>query len=158
MRRFRVLSLGLMGVIATLFLTVSVGAGGFWMTLGEPGKEAGKQAAFVIHPEGCHDPSQASVSARAEGLLDGQRKSLELPVRQAADGSFVVERAWPSNGNWVIAVSATYRGQTRSALLDVASDGTPVLEGVNERGKGRMVTRLFSDREIEGALGRVLSP
>jgi hypothetical protein len=62
-----------------------------------------------------------AVTATAEGLVDGQRRTISLSVRECADQAtrdvghphgrvlVAVPRAWPASGAWRVRVTLTYR-------------------------------------------------
>lgn len=94
-------------------------AGGFgiFATLPSPEVlERDKNAVLVLTAMGCHGPG-ATISATAEGLVNGQRRSVKLtltplPSPVATEGNapafprFAVKRQWPAEGTWVLALHA----------------------------------------------------
>jgi hypothetical protein len=102
-------------------------AGGFWLQFGDAGSSSdakARNAVFVVKPAGCHNPELAKVTASAEGIVNGTRKSVPLtliPLSEA--GSYAVARAWPDSGKWVVSISATADGRQTGAIAKLGSSG-----------------------------------
>lgn len=65
-----------------------------------------RDAAFLVHAYH-HDRTVGyPVSGTAEGLVDGQRRTIELDVRSTSRaGVFAVQANWPDEGHWVLKLS-----------------------------------------------------
>ena len=101
-------------------------AGDFWVSVeashsSRPGLAG--QAVLVVRPAGCHEPENATITATAEGLVNGQRKSLPLKLSAISPGVYEISRQWPSQGAWIVAVNAEYRGLPRAAIVRLGSGG-----------------------------------
>jgi hypothetical protein len=120
--------------LAATVVTVAL-AGGFYLSVERPAgaDPAFQHAALVVRTLGCKDPSQAKLTVRAEGIVDGQRRSQPLALRSVSQGVFAVDRAWPAEGTWVVAITATYNGVTREVLADPAADRPVLAESVSRR-------------------------
>lgn len=110
-----------------------------------------KSAAFVFRSQGCVDPAKMEVTGRAEGRVNGQRRTMPLRIVAAqTPGVFAVNREWPSDGVWVISLAAK---------CAAASAGALVVPG--ERGPNREASKFFpraaTEAEIDAAL-RTLGP
>src|SRR5262245_4390595 len=81
-------------------------AEGFTFTLGSPVAAQdyrGKVAAFVIRTEGCADPAKSQISATAEGIVKGNRRSTDLKVMaMTKTGVYAVYQSWGPDGAWVV--------------------------------------------------------
>jgi hypothetical protein len=115
--RFRsrlVLALALGSAITTY-------AGGFWISIQNPTtvKDAvAKNAVVLVRLDGCHNHADATVTATAEGLVNGQRRSIPLklePVSQPA--TYAVAPQWPAEGKWILNFSATYLGRDAGIIV-----------------------------------------
>jgi hypothetical protein len=117
-------------------------AGGFFLTLGTPVK-----GAFVtVRADGCHEPEKAQISATAEGLVDGQRRSVALKLRaMPSPGVYAVPRDWPAEGAWVVRIVAMDKGRSTGAVI-------PVLPGGFRRGTAKLVQRAPAESDIAAAL------
>lgn len=63
-------------------------------------------AALIVRTYRCGAPSEIRLSAVAEGMVDGQRRRLELAVKRTGEpGVFRVERLWPETGAWVVTLT-----------------------------------------------------
>lgn len=145
--------------VAPVFLatTAAVFAGGFYLSVTVPDAESDdprvKEAVLLVRPIGCHEPSAAKLSVRAEGLVDGQRKSLAVRLTPLGDEEgYAVRRQWPAEGVWVLTLTGEYRGHTSSVLADLAPNGT-LQTGKNGKGLAvRVVPHRLSTAEIETAV------
>src|SRR5438093_12495762 len=81
-------------------------ADGFTFTIGSPVASQDfqmKSAAFVFRTEGCAEPAKAQVSASAEGMVKGARKSVALKIAAASKpGVYALYHTWPTEGEWVV--------------------------------------------------------
>jgi hypothetical protein len=110
-------------------------AGGFALLVEVPAPASDprlKGAVLVVRPVGCHGPG-ATVSATAEGLVNGRRRSIPLTLTTVASQTkapgltfetFAIKRQWPSEGAWVLAIRATspgwvYQDRTLTATTDL---------------------------------------
>lgn len=124
-------------------------AGGFMISVSEPDGSVPEGTVALVNPLGCHQPSEAVFTATAEGITEGRRVSLPLEQVRTADGALAVQRIWPDEGAWVVAVSATYRNQTRSVLLKVdPASGKPMLAARDSR----TLSRTPTEKDIRAAL------
>ncbi len=141
--------------LALFVLSMSVSlvwAGGFMIAVSEPDGSAPEGTVALVQPLGCHQPSDAVFTATAEGISEGQRQSLPLQAVRTAVGSLAVQPIWPAEGTWVVAVSATYRNQTRSVLLKIdPASGRPMLGA----GDSRNLSRSPTEKDIQAALRAV---
>lgn len=62
-------------ILFVLLITGIAFSGGFQLSV-EPGKN--KNEAWVVKTFGCHNPSDATISGTAEGIINGERKSVSL--------------------------------------------------------------------------------
>jgi hypothetical protein len=73
----------------------------------------------VVHAWHCGGPT-AALTATAEGLQDGQRRSVPLAVKRTGDGVFSIDRQWPEGGSWALVLTVAGDRQA-SALVDLAA-------------------------------------
>jgi len=116
----------LVGLLAAL-LAGTCWSQGFTFRIGNPVASQDYQfkvAAFVFRTEGCADPAKAKVAATAEGLIKGERRSIDLQVVAASkSGIYAVQQAWPSAGNWVVALRGTCGDATAGAIVPFNRQG-----------------------------------
>jgi hypothetical protein len=124
-------------------------AGGFWISIQNPSTlkdAAAKNAVVLVRADGCHNPAEANITATAEGLVNGVRRSIPLklePVSQPA--TFAITRQWPAEGVWVLNLTGTYLGRDAGALVRI----TP---GKFEKESARLFQRKVTAAEIDAAL------
>lgn len=114
-------------VAAMLALAGQLFAGGFWLQLGNPeaSAEARKVNAVVtIKAVGCHDPAAAKVTATAIGMVDGQRRSIDLKLDKLSEpGTYALSQQWPKDGKWVIELVGRNDQQFTNTLLSAGPQG-----------------------------------
>ena len=116
-------------LFALSILTIPLFAGALLLEVGNPtsNPEAMKNhAALVARITACHSPGETTVTATAEGVVNGMRKSIPLKVISLSTaGTFAVTREWPEQGIWAIKLVATnpeYRDYAASVLVPIRSD------------------------------------
>jgi hypothetical protein len=99
-------------------------AGALMVEVGNPvanPEAAAKHAVLVLRTTACHSPEKTSLTATAEGVLDGQRRSIPLNlIPLSTPGTFAVTREWPSTGTWAVKVVARnpeYQNYATAALV-----------------------------------------
>ncbi len=56
----------------------------------------------------CHSPEKTTVTATAEGFVNGSRQAIPLTVTALhTPGTFAIRRQWPETGNWAIRLVAS---------------------------------------------------
>jgi hypothetical protein len=62
----------------------------------------------VVRTYRCGTPSSLALRGTAEGLVSGERRSLELEITPASEpGVFRIARQWPVEGRWVLVLNVT---------------------------------------------------
>jgi hypothetical protein len=107
-----------------LLAAVSLLAGALVVEIGNPraNPEAlSKHAALVARTTACHSPEKTSMTATAEGILDGQRRSIPLElIPLSTPGTFAITHQWPSSGTWAVKIVARnpeYKDYATGALV-----------------------------------------
>lgn len=123
MLRFDMLRFGMAAcAVAALAL-----AEGFTFTIGSPVAAQdfrSKTAAFVFRTEGCADPEKSQISGTAEGLVQGERRSVPLKVMSMSrPGVYAVYQTWPAGGNWVVNLKGTCTEANAGALVPIGPKG-----------------------------------
>jgi hypothetical protein len=113
--RYRLTLLLVLGSAITAY------AGGFWISTQNPTTvkdPAAKNAVVLVRVDGCHNPADAAVTATAEGLVNGQRRSIPLKLEPVSQpGTYAVAPQWPAEGRWVLNFSATYMGRDAGVIV-----------------------------------------
>ena len=135
--------------IAGLVMAASLSAGEFQLQIGAPVASrdyAAKTMGFVVRGTGCADPKTVTVKGWAEGIENGERRTVALDVRATSTpGVFGVPIGWPSTGTWIVRLAGAC-GRTKAGLLTDLSG----------RGFSRTGLKTFdhepNDAEVEAAL------
>lgn len=101
-------------------------AGGFQLSVETPAGAANpemKDVVLIARTYGCHQPADARLTATAEGLVNGKRKSLPVELRSIGSGVYAIKQQWPSEGVWVLALTGAYNGMTSSVLVELGPNG-----------------------------------
>lgn len=114
--------------ISRIAATVAIGlpllAGALTVEIGNPSanpEALSKHAVLVARTTACHAPEKTSLTATAEGAIDGQRRTIPLKlIPLATPGTFGVAHEWPSTGTWAVKIVARnpeYQNYTTGALI-----------------------------------------
>ncbi|HEX5733641.1 MAG TPA: hypothetical protein VF131_12470 [Blastocatellia bacterium] len=142
-------------LIVVLAWGTSALAGGFQLAIEAPPQSDPelKNAAMLVRTFGCHQPSDANVTATAEGLVAGQRQSVKLDLVPTSKGVYAINQQWSEEGHWVVAITGLYNGHTSSALVKLGPGGKlEVTNGVKKHKTVQVVGRKLSAEEIDAAL------
>jgi hypothetical protein len=67
-----------------------------------------KHAALIAQTGACRAPEKTVVTATAEGVIEGQRRSMQLNlIPLSTFGTFAIPQQWPAAGTWAIQIVAT---------------------------------------------------
>lgn len=99
-----------------------LGAADFSLAIGNPiaanVPRVSKTVGLAVRLENCADVSKASLSGSAEGLVDGERKSVALQIAAGSTpGVYGVNESWPQGGAWVVNLTATCGGAKAGAIV-----------------------------------------
>ena len=135
--------------MAAAAVAVLAFAGGFTFTIGSSVASQDfrfKTAAFVFRTEGCSDPAKVQVSGTAEGLVNGERRSVPLKVAATSKpGVYAVNQDWPSEGAWVVNLKGSCDGANAGALVPIGPHGFI-------RESAKFFPRAATNAEIETSL------
>jgi hypothetical protein len=113
-------------LFALSILAAPLFAGALLLEIGNPAanREAlAKQAVLVARITACHSPEKTTVTATAEGLVNGVRSSIPLKViALSTAGTFAVAREWPEQGTWAVKMTATnpdYKDYATSVVIPI---------------------------------------
>jgi hypothetical protein len=113
--------------LAISLLTSLATAGGFTFTIGSPvaAQEApAKTAAFAFRTEGCAEPAKSQITATAEGLVRGARRSVVLKVApMQRPGVYVVYQTWGNEGRWVVVLKGACENDSAGAIVPIGPKG-----------------------------------
>jgi hypothetical protein len=144
-----------------LFASASTAmAGGFQLSVETPGSSVEpqlKDVVIIARTYGCHQPADAKLSATAEGIVNGARKSMTLELRSIGSGVYGIKQQWPSEGTWVLALTGSYNGMTSSVLVELGPNGkvlpgTRLEEGSMKGVHAKGARRAWIAADIDAAL------
>jgi hypothetical protein len=115
---------GIKFFLALPFIAASLFAGALALEVGNPAANAeaqSKHAAVLARTTACHSPENTEITATAEGVVNGIRRSVPLKViRLSTPGTFVVTHEWPSEGTWAVKIVARnpeYKNYATGAII-----------------------------------------
>ena len=110
---------------------------------------------LLVHAFSCHAPTDATVRASAEGVVDGKRRTIPLEMKSTGStGVYSVARQWPAEGSWVLVFSIDRGGQT-TALVKLDGKGMPSFTGSGEElaaSSLRTISGYAKERDIASVL------
>jgi hypothetical protein len=100
-------------------------AGPPWISIelpANPYDRATKGAFLVVHAFHHGTPMGFPVTGKAEGIVNGQRKSVDLKFeRTERDGAYVLKNQWGTEGEWTLVISVTQGENDKvTALVQVS--------------------------------------
>lgn len=89
-----------------------------------PYDAATRGAFLVVHAFHHGMPMASPVSGTAEGLVNGQRRSIDLEFQAASrTGEYALRKQWPDQGTWTLVLKVGQGEGGVSALVDLSADG-----------------------------------
>src|SRR5688572_13459093 len=111
--------------VAIALSAIAFGGGGYWIEFANPSAStdpAAKDALAIVRSVGCGRPSESKITATAEGLVNGQRKSVTLePVALSSPGVYAIKGAIPSEGVWIVAAKGRYLLRETGAVAPIVA-------------------------------------
>lgn len=101
-----------------LFIAAIAFAGGFQLSV-ESGSS--RSEALIVKTFGCHVPSDAKLSGTAEGIVNGERKTVNLQFKHDKKGVFTIAKQWADEGVWIVTIRGKYNGMTSNAIVEIDS-------------------------------------
>ena len=122
-------ALGAVAVVCALAAVPQASAQEFSLQVGLPiagNSQPAKDSLLVVRPGGCANPASAQITATAEGLVDGARRSMPLTLTPlATPGVHALPKKWAETGGfWVVNLVGTCAGKTAGALVPIDKKAT----------------------------------
>lgn len=140
-----------LSVLALFCLSLPALAGGFYIELGTPSasKDGLAKDAFVVaRLTGCHQPERGTLTATAEGIVNGKRQTITAKVTPlSTPGMFAVAQTWPTEGTWMLHLAATHPEWNVATSTLVKVDAKSFV-----RASAKMANRSATKSEIESFL------
>jgi hypothetical protein len=132
--------------------------GGPWVSIETPVNPydaSARGALFLVHTFHHAVPTNLTVEARAEGLVDGHRRTVSLSPAALRTGTFAVRNEWGAKGTWSVLIVATQPEPKSSiqAVVDVGADGSISRVTLPQR----MMTAADVDRSLRERAGAPVS-
>ena len=166
-RPFALLALALLSTTAIAAAPVSrvstassVGAlfGPPWISIEYPANpfdRANRGAYLYVHTFHHNDAVEATLTASAEGIVGGARRSVALDVATTSrPGTYALRRQWPAEGTWMLVIT-TRQGSLdgATALVDIGPAGDVAAVRVPSTTRdGWVVPTPVSRQQIDDAL------
>jgi len=121
------------------------------------------KGAFLVVRTYHHDRSVPfPVEGRAEGVVNGERRSLPLTFeRTGTEGVLALRKTWPSEGAWVLVITGMKGEGSVTALVSIADDGEVRHVRVPSRsveGGRWIVPTQVTQADVDAALGKLTAP
>jgi hypothetical protein len=101
-------------------------AGPPWLSIEFPANPMNKStqgAYLLVHTFHHEQATSFTVEARAEGMVNGQRKTLPLTLeRTDREGVYALKQSWPDTGDWVIVIVGAPGEGSVTALVSIADN------------------------------------
>lgn len=138
--------------------TPSTIAGPPWISIEypvNPYDAATRNAFLVVHAYHHGTPTAFPLSGTAEGIVNGERKSVKLSfTRTSHAGAYALARQWPSDGTWTLLVSVTQGPRDSvTAVVDLGRGGEVASVRVpTKRRDGWTVPAAVAMAEVDASL------
>ena len=106
-----------------------------------PYDAATRDAFLVVHAFHHGTPMASSVTGTAEGIVNGQRRTITLEFQSVArTGEYALRKQWPDQGTWTLVIGAGQgpEGRGVTAIVDLGSDGQVAKVSVPTRKQGTL--------------------
>ena len=158
-RTLRVACVALLAITAT-----PLNAGPPWISIelpGNPFDQNARDAFLIVHAFHHGEPVEYPVAGTAEGVVNGQRKTIPLTFQKTQrPGAFAVKKQWTDGTVWVLAFTVTQaKDDVAGALVTIAADGhasrVETLTKIREGGRPfpRAIAKGDIDAAIQAAMG-----
>jgi len=104
-------------------------------------------AVAVANVRSCVHPEKITLTATAEGIVDGKRQSVTLRMIPLKRGGFAVLSDWPKQGSWAIEIVATHPEYNYAPAVIV-----PVRTGQLEWAAAQHLRAVPSEQDIASVL------
>ena len=149
----------MLAAAAALVLLVAAPAlaGPPWIAIEVPPNpfDSASRDAFVIVRTYHHGhPNQLAVTATAEGLVRGERRSVKLNVDNTSrTGVFAIKKQWSNDGVWTLVIVSRDGNGIATALVDIGTNGEVAAVRVPTRQEGQYkIPRAVAAAEVDATL------
>lgn len=142
--------MSLLRVFLMMAMALPAMAGGFFIELAAPTAKIGapQGTVAVAHLVGCHQAERGKLTATAEGIVDGKRKSAPVTLTPlATPGMYAVQANNLPEGQWALHLTATHPEVESGTTTLVRIDGKQY-----HRGSAKQMPRKASASEVDDFL------
>ena len=144
-------------VLTVLTVPTVALAGPPWVSIelpANPYDRATKGAFLVVHAFHHGTPMGFPVTGKAEGIVNGQRKTVELKFdRGERDGTYVLKNSWGNEGEWTLVISVTQgENDAATALVQVSNAKVIAVDVPTERRGDWTVPKKVTLADVEATL------
>ena len=140
--------------------TNSFAFGGPWISIESPANpydQATRGSLMLVHTFHHGTRVDMPIVGKAEGLVDGQRRSVALTLTKGSQpGTHGVRNQWGGKGTWTVLLTATQdepRGSIQ-AVVDINADGSVGKVTVpNTAGRARLLSAAEIDQRLRERVG-----
>jgi hypothetical protein len=132
--------------------------GGPWISIEAPANPydpTARGALMLVHTFHHGTKVNLPVVGKAEGLVDGERKTVNLTLAKSSEiGTHSVRNEWGSKGTWTVLVTASQGDASIQAVADINADGSVGKISVPSRnGRPHLLTVAEIDRGLRDRAG-----
>ena len=118
---------------ATLMLSAATSGtmptfGGPWISIEAPANpydQTARGALMLVHTFHHGTKVNLPVVGKAEGLVDGERKTVNITLTKSSEiGTHSVRNEWGSRGTWTVLVTASQGDNSIQAVAEINADGS----------------------------------
>lgn len=115
-----------------------------------------RDAFLVVHTYHHAQVMLSPLTGRAIGMVDGQRRTIELSfTKTSIGGAYALRRTWPAKGAWVLAINTGGDAGGVTALVGIGTDGEVRSVKVPRRSATQPWGRPVTDQDINATLDAV---
>jgi hypothetical protein len=127
--------------------------GGPWISIEAPVNpydQTARGALMLVHTFHHGTKVELPLVGKAEGLVDGERKSVALTLTKSAQaGTRSVRNEWGSKGTWIVLLTASQGEANIQATAEINADGSVGRIGVpSKNGRPHLLTVAEIDRGL----------
>jgi hypothetical protein len=111
-------------------------------------------AFMLVHAFHHGTPTGFPVKGVAEGIVNGQRKTVQLTLRETSrTGVYAVDRQWDEQGEWTVVVTVSQgENDVAQAMVQISNGHVFAVNVPTERRDGWSIPKRISQAEIESSL------
>src|SRR5207249_5170590 len=124
----RIRSLALAALATALFAAPGLAKGPPWISIElpvNPYDQSMRGAFLLVHAFHHQTPMGFIVTGTAEGIVNGERRSLKLAFTETSrEGVYALKRSWPEEGTWTLVIKVNQGpDDAATAVVDLGPDG-----------------------------------